>query len=310
MAGRRHVRSPKSRQGQTGNHRIQAHNHVRQRQGRLHLRMRRPGGHAHNGAGKTNGEHQQSAPKKALFRRSAVFSRTSYLYRSLGCNSLGHHHHEPTDNRSQTQTAYRTEPIDARRQRSGNSANTALIINNSDCADQHAYINQRNAENVGQSRRPQPAQNGRANKDRRTGNHASLEGKNIRQQRRQNSAACQILQRRNNQLNGQHAQDSNDPAFFIVIPFKQFGNRSAVKLPIFFSRYKGHHHSASRPGAIIPTGGNARLEGVLRHADGSRRANRRAGDIRRHQRRSQFTSGKQKAAAVASPPLYVNTNSK
>ena len=167
-----------------------------------------------------------------------------------------------------------------------------------------AKVNDGDAEDVGQARRPQAADGRDADEDDGAGNHAALHGEDIRHEGMQNGTAGDVLQGGDAEHDEGQADDADDTGFFIVTPFKEFGNGRTVQGPVFAGSDETHDDGPNGPGGIVPAGCQADFYGTFSDADGRSSADGHAGNADGDQTRRKFTAGEEIFRRILAGPMF------
>ena len=164
---------------------------------------------------------------------------------------------------------------------------------------QNANVNQDNVQYIRQGCRPHATDKGNTDKGDSADDHACVEIKDIRQDSVQNTAARNVLQTDNYQLNNNLAENAQNYRALGMMAFNKLGDSRNVLFTIFFSHEQAHNNRAQSPGNRIPAGTQTNTEGMLGNTDSRRTADSQTDNSNTNQRRRKSASRKSKVFVVS-----------
>ena len=120
----------------------------------------------------------------------------------------------------------------------------------------------------------------------------------------QDGAAGDVLQGRDAEHDERQADDADDAGFFIVAPFKKFGNGRTVQRTVFAGSDEAHDDGPDSPGGIVPAGGQADFYGTFSDADGGSCAYGHTGNTDGDQAGRKLTAGKEVFRRILAGPMF------
>ena len=154
-----------------------------------------------------------------------------------------------------------------------------------------AGVFQGHVHEVRNAGRPHAADQGYTDEDDSAHEHPCRRREDFRHKGGENHAAGNVLHAHDDELYDDLANDADNHALLIVIPFQHFGNRRDVEAAVFFSDGHAHDDRADAPGRRVPAGGKTGFIGLFGNADSRRAADGQADDRNHDKRRRELTAG-------------------
>ncbi len=235
--------------------------------GRNDIRIQHRGRHTQQCTDKPHRRDDRRTQEISATSRLFVLGRKTDLDDRLSGMSRSDHHNEPSDNQSHTHTAEVKTWVIGRQLRH-QLPHAAELANRQHGTEANTDIDHHHIDHIGQSCRPETADQGDAHEHDRGHGHAGAEVENFREQRRENGAAGHVLQRRDHNLDHQLTEHTEHPSAHAVVTLKQFRQCGDFPTTITSGGKQSHDRGTGGPGGVVPTGRYSRCVSPLGHTDG------------------------------------------
>ena len=289
IASRADIGSPQRSQRHAGNPGIEGHDEFRQSRRRRNSRIHFGSDDAEECCDEANGQHDQAANDEAFAGRLDILGTQGNLDDSLKRNIDRNEDDDPRDNSHGADTA---DEVHGRNGRSLDSddVDTAGHAQDKESSDGNTDVLQGNIEDVRLAGRPHTTDEGNTDEDDGTGEHPRNRREDVRHQSGQDSAAGNVLQTHDDQLDQNLTANTGNHAAAVIIPFQQFRHRRNVELTILLGDRQAHDDGPDAPGSRIPTGRQPDFVGLFGNADSRSPADSQADDRHHDEGRRQFTA--------------------